>query len=50
MNTQIFVNLPVKDLQQSIAFFTKLGFQFNQFLGALAPVASAFRRRFGKRL
>jgi uncharacterized protein len=29
MSTQIFVNLPVKDLQQSIAFFTKLGFQFN---------------------
>ena len=29
MNTQIFVNLPVKDLKQSIAFFTKLGFQFN---------------------
>lgn len=29
MSTQIFVNLPVKDLQQSVAFFTKLGFQFN---------------------
>ena len=29
MSTQIFVNLPVKNLQQSIAFFTKLGFQFN---------------------
>jgi hypothetical protein len=29
MSTQIFVNLPVKDLQQSIAFFTNLGFQFN---------------------
>lgn len=26
---QIFVNLPVKNLNQSIAFFTKLGFQFN---------------------
>ncbi len=29
MNTQIFVNLPVKHLQRSIEFFTKLGFQFN---------------------
>lgn len=29
MSTQIFVNLPVKDLQKSIAFFTKLGFTFN---------------------
>ncbi len=29
MSTQIFVNLPVKNLQQSIAFFKQLGFQFN---------------------
>lgn len=29
MSTQIFVNLPVNNLQQSIAFFTQLGFQFN---------------------
>lgn len=29
MSTQIFVNLPVKNLKQSIEFFTKLGFQFN---------------------
>lgn len=29
MSTQIFVNLPVKDLKRSIAFFTQLGFQFN---------------------
>lgn len=29
MSTQIFVNLPVKNLQQSIEFFTRLGFQFN---------------------
>jgi predicted lactoylglutathione lyase len=29
MNTKIFVNLPVKDLQKSIAFFTQLGFSFN---------------------
>jgi predicted lactoylglutathione lyase len=26
MARQIFVNLPVKDLQRSIAFFTRLGF------------------------
>ncbi len=26
---QIFVNLPVKDLNKSIEFFTKLGFSFN---------------------
>jgi len=29
MTTQIFVNLPVKDLDKSIAFFTALGFKFN---------------------
>jgi uncharacterized protein len=29
MATQIFINLPVKDLQKSIAFFTHLGFTFN---------------------
>ncbi|GGG10812.1 extradiol dioxygenase [Paenibacillus albidus] len=26
---QIFVNLPVKDLKKSIAFFTEIGFEFN---------------------
>lgn len=30
MNTKIFVNLPVKDLNKSIEFFTKLGYTFNQ--------------------
>ncbi|MBC7782682.1 MAG: VOC family protein [Burkholderiales bacterium] len=30
MATKIFVNLPVKDLSRSIAFFKKLGYQFNQ--------------------
>jgi uncharacterized protein len=29
MSTQIFVNLPVKDLNKSIEFFTKLGYKFN---------------------
>ncbi len=29
MVQKIFVNLPVKDLTKSIAFFTKLGFTFN---------------------
>ena len=29
MSTKIFVNLPVKDLNKSIEFFTKLGFTFN---------------------
>ena len=29
MPTQIFVNLPVKDLNTSIEFFTKLDFKFN---------------------
>ena len=28
--TQIFVNLPVKNLSKTIKFFTKLGFKFNQ--------------------
>ena len=30
MSTKIFINLPVKDLQQTIAFYTKLGFTFNE--------------------
>lgn len=29
MNTKIFVNLPVKNLSKSIAFFTQLGYGFN---------------------
>jgi uncharacterized protein len=29
MATKIFINLPVKNLDKSIAFFTKLGFSFN---------------------
>ncbi len=29
MTTKIFVNLPVKDLNKSIEFFTKLDFKFN---------------------
>ncbi|GGH13951.1 VOC family protein [Mucilaginibacter phyllosphaerae] len=29
MATQIFLNLPVNDLNKSIAFFTKLGYTFN---------------------
>jgi len=30
MATKIFVNLPVKNLNRSIEFFTKLGYRFNQ--------------------
>jgi uncharacterized protein len=30
MASKIFVNLPVKNLQNAIGFFTKLGFTFNQ--------------------
>ena len=29
MTTKIFVNLPVKDLDRSVAFFTGLGYAFN---------------------
>ncbi len=29
MSTKIFVNLPVKDLNKSIDFFAKLGYEFN---------------------
>ena len=29
MSTQIFVNLPVKDLNKSVAFFKQLGYSFN---------------------
>ncbi len=28
-NTKLFVNLPIKDLNKTVAFFTKLGFTFN---------------------
>ena len=30
MATKIFVNLPVKDLDRSVEFFSRLGFGFNQ--------------------
>ena len=30
MSTKIFVNLPVKDLEKSKEFFSKLGYSFNQ--------------------
>jgi uncharacterized protein len=30
MATKIFVNLPVKDLQKSMQFFTQLGYTFNK--------------------
>jgi uncharacterized protein len=29
LKTKIFVNLPIMDLNKSVAFFTKLGFSFN---------------------
>lgn len=29
MSSKLFVNLPVKDLNRSVEFFTKLGYQFN---------------------
>ena len=29
MATQIFVNLPVKDLNRSVEFFTRLGYKFD---------------------
>ena len=29
MSTQIFVNLPIKDLQRSVEFFSKLGYTFD---------------------
>lgn len=29
MISQLFINLPVKDLDKTVAFFTKLGFTFN---------------------
>lgn len=30
MGTMIFVNLPVKDLKKTMAFFSKLGFKYNK--------------------
>jgi predicted lactoylglutathione lyase len=35
MATKILLNLPVKDLKKSIAFFTRLGFTFNPHWGGL---------------
>src|SRR4051794_28110703 len=29
MATQVFINFPVKDLNRSVEFFTKLGYTFN---------------------
>lgn len=29
MSKKIFINLPIKDLNKSVEFFTKLGFKFN---------------------
>jgi len=29
MSKKVFINLPVKDLDKSVAFFTKLGYTFN---------------------
>src|SRR3954465_8245243 len=29
MHSQIFVNLPVKDLKRAVAFYTQLGYTFN---------------------
>lgn len=29
MATRVFINLPVKDLDKSVSFFTKLGYSFN---------------------
>ena len=37
MSRKIFINLPVQDLDRSVAFFTALGFSFNpQFTDANA--------------
>ncbi len=37
MSKQIFINLPIQDLNKSVEFFTKLGFTFNpQFTDAHA--------------
>jgi uncharacterized protein len=41
MTRQIFVNLPVEDLNKSVEFFTKLDFTFNpQFSDAPTPTSS----------
>ena len=39
MATKIFVNLPVKDLDKSVEFFTKLGYTFNPNLPTRPPPA-----------
>ena len=42
MSTKIFVNLPVKDLNRAVEFFTKLGFKFNpQFTDKKAYVCTS---------
>jgi len=30
MNKQVFINLPVKSLERSVEFYTKIGFEFNK--------------------
>ena len=39
MATNIFVNLPVRDLPKSVEFFTHLGYSFNQHYTDEAPLA-----------
>jgi hypothetical protein len=40
MSTKIFVNLPVKNLDKTIEFFTRLGYTFNpQFTDETQPLA-----------
>ena len=34
MPTKIFLNLPVKDLNKSIAFFTAMGYSFKKLIKA----------------
>ncbi len=36
---KIFVNLPVRDLDKSVEFFTTLGFEFNPQFTTTAPPA-----------
>jgi predicted lactoylglutathione lyase len=42
MSAELFVNLPLKDLNKSIDFFTQLGYKFNDETATCMIVSVAF--------
>ncbi len=50
MATNIFVNLPVKNLDKSIEFFTHLGFNFNPQFTWIQAISTSRRQHLDRRL